>query len=475
MVEPSSPKHLAPVRAHFDRLLADGLDVYGPERTPMWMASLDTRTGRYPEDDTRPESIGKRVYRNIDAPRGCSLYWDQPALVAAHALSAATGEPRYAEAADAYVRSFLERCVAQNGVFLWGNHYYYDAFLDMPVRFHGEEAPTPCDLATETGELHEIRPITPAWEIFWQVSPQATERGLRAALAGHLVDAETGKFNRHADGRTGCAFLEAGGVLIQSLAWLYGKTGDDDLLGAARRIADFSFRYRHPATGLLENCPTVTRWDKHASTTEVGLWAGCLLRAAEGTGIDEWVEMADASVSAWLRYGYDESTGRFYGRLRVADGSPILGPKETPYQPGDYGDLWEPLFPTHDYPMPFAECCLALYKATGREEYATACRRWAEAVRNELPARGGVGAYAEHYGRCIHFLLGCAEALGDGESSRLAEQVADEALDTLWAHGLFRGHPGEDRYDAVDGVGFLALALIQLATGDAIDLMGTGW
>jgi hypothetical protein len=471
------------VRAHLNRLVTRGVDVYGGEETPMWMASLDTRTGRYPEDDARPAEIGKRVYRAIDAPRGCSLYWDQPTLVAAHALSD-LDDDRYRQAADDYVASFLERCVASNGVFLWGNHYYYDAFKDEVVRFHGDETPVPVDLTGERGELHEIRPLPPAWAIFERVSPEATERAIRAAVAGHLVDEETGEFNRHAAGSTGCAFLEAGGVLAESLGRLYARTGDVDLIKMADKMVAYSFRHRGVDTGLLENNPTWCRWDKVTSTTEVGLWAGSLLRAADYVDsarpeAEGWKAVADAGMSAWLRYGFDASAGRYYGRLSVADGSPILGSKETPYQPGDYSDLWAPLFPTHDYPMPFAEACLALYQRTGAARYQTACERWVDIIRDELPARGGRGAYAEHYGRCLHFLLRYTEVFDNSAAQRLAEQVATEALDVLFASdgagGMFRGHPGEDRYDAVDGVGFLLLALLRFVTGMEPDTMGLGW
>jgi hypothetical protein len=57
----------------------------------------------------------------------------------------------------------------------------------------------------------------------------------------------------------------------------------------------------------------------------------------------------------------------------------------------------------------------------------------------------------------------------------LAKKVADEAVGALFDHGMFRGHPGEHRYDAVDGVGFLALALLWLQTGEEPDNMGLGW
>jgi len=40
------------------------------------------------------------------------------------------------------------------------------------------------------------------------------------------------------------------------------------------------------------------------------------------------------------------------------------------------------------------------------------------------------------------------------------------------AHGMFRGHPGEERCDAVDGVGLLLLALLDLDGAGEPDGMG---
>jgi hypothetical protein len=40
---------------------------------------------------------------------------------------------------------------------------------------------------------------------------------------------------------------------------------------------------------------------------------------------------------------------------------------------------------------------------------------------------------------------------------------------------MFRGHAGEDRYDAVDGVGYLLLSLLYLETGKRADYLGFGF
>lgn len=475
----ATPAILERIRSHFDKQLATGLATgYGPRDSAMWMSSLDTRTGRYPDPDQRPAHIPKRVYRWIDAPRGCGLYWDQPQLVAAHALSALTGDARYADAADRYTREYLEIATAGNGIILWGNHYYYDAFDDAVLWFKGSRPPEPVDFETQIGDYHEMRPLTPAWEIMHRLDAQRTHRAITAAADAHLVEPETGMFNRHADRTKGCCFLEAGGILIETLAWLYTKTGDAGLLAPARKMAQYSFSFREPSTGLISNNPTVTRWDRDTATTEIGLWAGCLLRAAEMTGEDEWANMADDALAAYLHHAWDESARHYFGRLNITDGSPVLGAAETPYEPGDHTALWRPQFPAHDYPMPMAEAALTLYRRTGKPVYETACQRMADIIARSLPAQPTdqlSGGYAEHYGRCLHFALGCAASFDRPRYTQLAQQLAEEAMDVLWAQEMFRTHGGEDRYDAVDAPGFLFLALMWLETGREPANLGLAW
>lgn len=467
----STPSSIALMARHLRNLAERGTATgYGPDDSRQWMASLDTRTGRYPEDDRRPPGIEKRCYRWIEAPRGCNLYWDQPQIVAAHALAELAGEPTLATAADACVADFLARCVAGNGMLLWGNHYYWDAFVGHVLRFTGARPPEPCDPATDPGDLHEARPLPPAWDALARVAPEITEAAVRAMLRGHLFDRESGGFNRHADGRPGCAFLEAGGILVEAAGWLHERAPDPELLAITTRMARWSFEHRHPVTGLLENNPTEERWDKHIATTEVGLWAGCLLRVAHL--VPELETMAAEATAAYLRWGYEETTGRFFGRLSLADGRPVMGPKTTEYQPGEYADPWEPLFPAHDYPLQMAEACVELLRRTGEACFEQGVERWVGHLRASLPPREGRGGYAEHYGRAIHLLCEASDALGRPDWRDLALDLAAEAIERLWTGEFFRGHPGEERYDAVDGVGVLMLGLVRLETGADPPLLG---
>lgn len=464
---PTGRAYLPLVRSHLQGLAASGTDRYGPTKTALWMASLDLNTRTYPESQPMARA-GRRVYRDIASPFGSNLYWDIPQLVACDAVSRHTGDRRYSDDAAAYIRAFLATSIDRNGVFEWGNHRYYDAYADKPAHF--------------VGGPHEMRPISPCWELFWRIDPRATETEIRQSAARHIFDPASGGFNRHDDGRSEYAFLESGGILAETLAWLFSKTRDAALADMALKVAGFSFQYRGKTTGLVENSPTRDRWDKYVCTTEIGLWAGCLLRAATLTGRREFETMAAEAVQAYLRYGYDRATRRYFGQLRVADGSPVL--KENPipgheeYWPGNHADVWNANFPSHDYPMAFASACVELYRRTKSGVFAEAIERWAGALEAQpLPdtAANGRGGYAELFGRAIQFLLDAAEVTGEARHRAKASALAAEACRILHCKGMFRGHAGEDRYDAVDGVGYLLLALYSLDTGKRPDYLGFGF
>ena len=437
-------------------LVADHLDglqraILKPSN-PMWPSVVDAATGCCPADADPPA----RVYRLIGAPRGSTLYWDQPAVVAAHALSALTGHTRYADSADAYILAFLERCVGEDGMFRWGNHIYYDIFDETVITFP---------------EYHELRPLTPAWDLFDRLAPEATARYLRTMTRRHVYDTGSGGFNRHDDARRDHAFLEAGGVLVETLAWRYRRTGDADDRTLAQRIAGYSFGHRDAGTGLVPNEPDHGRWDSRVCTSEIGLWAACLLRAADLADDPALVDMAGEALRPWLQHAWDPEAGRYAGQIAIATGRPVV-PEQPGYWPGRWADPWNAdQWPTHDYPIELAEACLDLYARTHEAVFAEAVLRWAHIAFASRPD-GERKAYAEHYGRCIRFLARAGRQLDEPALSRQAEMLAADAIDRLLENGLFKGHIGATCHASVDGSGYLLLALLDLASDGAVDLCG---
>lgn len=463
------------IKQHFDTILTYGTAVSCPDPNPMWLSALDANTGKCPE---KPPS-STRIIGYTYTPQGVNLYWDQPHLVAAHALSQVTGSPIYTNAADAYVQAFLERSIANCGLFLWGVHYYYDVTTGETCWIDTNTQPQPAGAHTVTAYLHEIRPVPPAWGLFWRVNPQATRDCIYAIGQYHLYDLETGAFNRHADQQPGFDYLEFGGYLIETLGWLYSHTRETRLVKLARQIASFTFESRSPATDLLKTASTSKRWENHTCTTEIGLWAGSLMRAANYTQVNQFRTMACAAMASYLDYGWDQTTRQYFGRLNVNDGTPqrdLPGiDKITIYQPDMYADIWNALFPTHDYPLAMAESCVAIYEQTRLPEFRTAIYRWADIIAVRTYDNVPAVRYAEQFGRAIHFLLHASDALKDNRLRIQAVDLADVAISSLYTGHMFRGHTGEDRYDAVDGVGYLLLALLYLETGRPPDYMGFGF
>ncbi len=382
-------------------------------------------------------------------------------VIAAYWLSELTGDSGYAQATDRYVEAFLSCCVAANGMFQWGNHAYYDPCGKKVITFHNG--------------YHELRPIVPAWSVFWRHAPDKTEKYLRTMADRHIYDHDSGGFNRHDDGMKGHAFIEAGGILCESLAWLYSKTGDMDLLDTVLSIARYSYGHRDPVTGLVPNEPDMGRWDSEVCTTEIGLWAQCLLRAYQLTDSGDLIEIARSAVTSYMDRAFDKEAGRFFGQISTREGKPVI-PEQSGYWPRQYSDPWNTdQWPTHDYPMSLAEACLSLHQLSGDSTFLEGVRRWAAIAIEDRPGRHGTWAYAESYGRCIHFLTRAGLQLGEERFLADAQVLADEAGERFFANGMFQGYPSDHVYESVDGVGFLMLALMSLETRQSDNSHGFGF
>ena len=91
------------------------------------------------------------------------------------------------------------------------------------------------------------------------------------------------------------------------------------------------------------------------------------------------------------------------------------------------------------------------------------------------PARNGRWAYAESYGRCIHFLARAGRDLGEEGFSSDARALASEAVAALSLNGMFQGYPGGGLYESVDGIGYLMLAILTLDTERPVERHGFGF
>jgi hypothetical protein len=457
-----------------ENVLEHGLDRYGTVHTPMFMSVIDVRTNTSPREpevfDAMIRSEGRLHRRN---PGGSDLWEDQALLRTMYSIAERHGKSNYAEAADAYVRSFFERSQKSNGLNSWGSHIFYDAYTDAP----GGD--------TDGAGPHEILVLVPNWERMWNASPKEVEREIENLWKYHIVDSETGLFNRHDDNRAGCDFAFFGGEMVYAFSVAYKKTGEQKYLDRAKTIANRHWNARNKETNLAPDAPsTGSRYDAHhCFTTVTGPYAALLLKSFEETGDPLFRDQALAYLRAYLNFGWDGEAGQWRAMLQL-DGTPVMdqekGAGYDVWKPTGYVDIWRSIMFSYEFPVIAAQSALYAYEVTGDEMALESAKNWATNIESAMPASYGRrwgaeiedaipgaaaigGTYAENYGRCISFFLGMHRATKNGKHLKTAHALASEAIEKLVENGWVKGQPAKPYYESTDGVGYLLYALFELA------------
>ncbi len=462
-------------------IIEHGRDHYGPVHTNMWAAILDVNSLESPEfpllldDNVRTE---ERPNDGRRSPGGANLWLDGPTVRTFYRLSEISGDPVFAQAADAYISDYFQYALKPDKDLLnWGSHVYYHIFNDQPAGDQNGAGP------------HEMLMKHAAWDQLYRVNPTATRNEVDSVWTWHICDKVTGQHNRHSDGNCSLDFGFSGGSFILAFASLYAETGEQQYLDKARLIANWHWDHRDLTTNLLMDAPSAgSRYDAlHSFTSITGPFAAQLIRATEVSGDPMFRDHAITYIKAYDQYGWDEDAGTYYGMLAL-DGTPIQhqagGSGYDRYIPDGHVDIWRTIMYSYEFPVIAAESALYAYELSddgnGQDpELLAVARRWAGAIESDLPPRLGDrwkneviaalpavldtgGTYAENYGRAISFFVNLYHATGDNRYLRRAKVLAREAIAKLYVNGIFRGHPAKDFYQANDGVGFLLHALLQL-------------
>jgi hypothetical protein len=477
------PDYLALVRRCCDVLIEKGRDRYGPVQSPLFMSILNVER-QSAEAEPAPldgwvRTEGRMHRRN---PGGADLWEDQSLIRVLRIVSQLTGDPRYSEAADEYIGYFLEHCrKPTTGLLTWGSHLYWDAFRDAAG---GDQ---------EGAGPHEILVREPFWDMMGAVAPERVEQQIEGMWRWHVVDKETGLFNRHDDASPGCDFAFLGSELVYAFAFLHHNSGAPVWQERAHLIANWHWDARNKDTGLAPDAPGLRdRYDgTHCFTTLPGPHASLLLRAFALTGDEFYRDVALGHLRAYDRYGWDAAAESYWGMLRL-DGTPV--PEEAAeaqrprrmdvyddFRPTGHVDVWQTTMYSYEFPVVAAQSYAYAAQLTGERDMLTATERWAKVIRANLPPTTGRrwahllrealpdldqagGTYAENYGRAIDFLLRAAVVLNDPSYAQTARAIAADAIARLHHpdSGLFMGHAAKRTYEATDGVGYLLYALLEL-------------
>jgi arylsulfatase A-like enzyme len=461
---------LACARECIDLLMQYGTDRYGPVHAPILVSILDVHTRSCPENPAAGDEAFRVTRRERRNPAGANLLTDQPLLRAMTWLSRISGDQRYRQFAERAVGYTLDHYTDEKGLLWWGWHRHVDVFRDTREGHQGHHH-----------EIHAIHAID--WDLLWQVDRDAVQKQIEAIWTWHVIDKRTGEINRHDDGQRGCDFSMSAGAYIEAFAFLYSRTQDPVWLDRAKLLANYYWQRRHPQTGLFPERPNAgnARFDGASFVTAItGPTCQALLKAFDYTREPLFRDQAVAILKAYARYGFDRDTGKFWGALRL-DGSVIQGPRQrqgyAQYEPRGHLELWEPYAAGYQYPLYTAQAYTGAYQRAADPELLKAARRFADWISRTPPGSetsenawyrdysrgpGRSGTYAGKYGRAVSFYLHLFLLSGQKEYLAEAHRLAHTAVQRLSYRGLLKGHPAKPTYEAMDGVGTLLYALLQL-------------
>ncbi len=469
-------RYLSAVRAFADTVLTHGRDMYGPQKTPLFVDGLDVES----LEPVRWKKGGETwVLSNFAS--------QQPLLRLLDGLTAHGGglgvplppqfpsQAKYRQAAEQATQYALEHLRTPNGLLYWGGHLAWDLEADKPV---GQ--------GTDT---HELKTHQPYFELMWRVDPKATQKLMESIWAGHIVDWSSLDYNRHAGVKKAVrpqwdhAFAEdlevpfptKGGnlsfanvtpPLLRSGIMLSLLGHDTDALTWTRRLAHRWQQGKDPNTGLCGGQlsyraedraqqalghvhPTINEAKIVASYHQVSRYhhlplaqmQAAMVFNARGRRDQEQKELgrdlirwASEDLKIYARRSYDPKSGTFVALL--TDGTPIRWQESKTgyYVPESFAPVKPDGILLWAYAM--------AYRLTADKEHL----RMVQAIAKSL----GLGEVGEPLSRhslsrdtdnaswsVIYALLELSDTLKDDEFLRLACRVGDNILKLQSKTGLF--------------------------------------
>jgi pectate lyase len=471
---------LEAVRAHCDKVLAIGRDVYGPKPTPLFVDGLDVESLQPPR-----WRYGSAEWILVN------LANQQNLLRTLCGLSALTGDGQYKQAAIDAMRYGIENLRSPSGLLYWGGHAAYDALSEEWVgRRKAGDRPRP---------WHELMNHLPYYELMHEIDPDYTAQFLGALWSAHVLRWSKLDIDQHAelsmplpppdwDTRylggpvffqgEGRSFVSIADDLIYAACMLYRFSDNEKPLLWAKRLAHRYIECRDPNTGLSGSMfshreevdraqqqfagalpghvvTEATLWSPYASMSADLVWM--MLGQECGPACQELGQWAMEDLRAIAQVGYDPRRKVFQGLL--IDGANVENVRAT--QAGYFGDAGAPIRSASDV-LPSAFCTYALAARISRDPFFWDMARQFAQVRglgDIAPKAGDEPALsptdsteaAEIVGLIhLHHLAGRSEYLDQ------ACRIADNILARKRVGGLFVDDP-DHRYARLDSPDALVL------------------
>ena len=252
--------------AYSQAMIDQGRDTYGPENSPLFAAQMTRPDYNVPTDphNTFPamDAFGLRY---DDRSWGSANGHDHVQLYQhLYARSQATGDPQYAQAADAAIQyTFQNLRSANTDLIAWGE--------EMSWMLHHEAARLPGDGIMDgtydgkpyDNNLHEPgdRWTPELWDKAFELAPAAARAFAQGLWDHQIADQNTGDFSRHARYTThapgtGQSFPRVGSWMMLAWAKAYEHVDGDaafdaEMVEAIETVAQMYHNRRDPSTNAL--------------------------------------------------------------------------------------------------------------------------------------------------------------------------------------------------------------------------------
>ena len=435
--------YLKLVRDYADAMIAHGRDTYGTEHSPLFVEALDRKTLRMLEGEALQKAAaipfnawGIRPHdRMLEGgnPQHClNLYQ------ILYALSAVTGEKRYADEADRSLKFFFQHCQSPGtGLLCWGEHAGWDFRTEKRI---GKRA----------GDTHEFYRPWVLWDRSWQLASEPCRRFAVGLWEHQIGDHRTGDYSRHAaiDAHgpdTDAPYARHGGFYIETWATAYEKTRDAVFLKAIDTVLAGLERARNHEGGML-----ISGSKRGGGRTpyDVSL-AVSLGNAADKVPADQAAKMraaAAATDQAFAAAHAERPAAADQGRSKSA---------------GKSAALWSNAYGGGP-PVARANVCMLRYRQVPIEAYRTLVLKTADQYRTqEIDLSQPI--WPGTMGSVILLMLDARELSGDEKYLQTAEHFAQKGVELFLTGGpLPRASHQHDHYEAVTNGDTLMLALLQL-------------
>jgi hypothetical protein len=486
LVAAADDRYLAVARAFVDTMMSKGTDRYGPIHSPLFAALLDLETSSLPVPNPPAELFQTRTgqirtigfglpnppvgVRSWDrAPLGNNLEHDIMLLKAMYRLSQVTGDKKYADHADAYLRFWLLNCQSPaTGLMASGEHMSWDFVRERAY-----------------ANVHETFRRFPFHDQLYKIDPYRALRVADALWLSKMGNKKVGDFSRHSGYETyqtnvGAAYPRHAGFYIWEYANAYVQSRDPKYVNRIEVLIESrTGRQLQPESLLVERGSFVPERSA-APALRALLWDAAelvphrkqawrnLVRELDEEGLRPLPEReAPPPQTRMSREDRQTLEKRFPGILKHNRAINGTNPESGWFtRSASLSPQWALAYGSSGA-SGAALLDLTRFHQTKDQRFLRRAEQQADRYLQEGLPKATFDLWPRACGQVISLLLAVSreEGIATAKQERyrtFARDLADLSIKVFHKNGLFRADGSAEHYEAVTGADDLVWALVQL-------------